>query len=296
MGSDTVCSSFVTFKDLRYYHRSWEADGGGDYIVLLHGLGSNARIWDLVAPSLAEAGFRVAAFDMRGHGSSAKTNHGYTFETLSGDLRGLIEISQIEKPILVGHSFGAVLALDYAARNRRGKWAPSGIVLVDGGMAQLDTLPGATWEGVKEVLAPSRYEGTTLAAFLSQFKDPDRKWKPDDRALDLILTNFEIRRNGTIKPLLTYTRHLKALKSLWGFKTYACYDRVNCPVLMVPVLPSSPHSTEEEIHLQFKDQALEVARASIQELHVSWLKDAIHEVPLQKPQELAELIIQFASA
>ncbi len=295
MGSETVCSSFVTHKGLRFYHRSWEAEGGGDYIVLVHGLGSNARKWDLVAPYLVEAGFRVAAFDMRGHGLSAKTNEGYNFDTLSGDLRGLIEASKIEKPILVGHSFGAMLALDYAARNRRGKWAPAGIVLVDGGMAQLDAYPGATWEGVKEVLAPPRYDGTTLAAFLSQFKKPDRKWKPDDRALDLILTNFEIRRDGTIKPLMTYTRYIKALKALWGFQTYARYERINCPVLMLPVLPPSPHSTEEEIHLELKDQALKIARASIQDLHVNWLKDAIHDVPLQKPQELAEQIIRFAS-
>jgi pimeloyl-ACP methyl ester carboxylesterase len=196
----------------------------------------------------------------------------------------------------VGHSFGAMLALEYAARNRGGKWAPSGIVLVDGGMAQLDAYPGATWEGVKDVLAPPKYDGTTLAAFLTKFKKAERKWKPDDQALDLILTNFEIRRDGTIKPILTYTRHLKALKSLWKYQTYERYERINCPVLMIPVLPPTPLSTEEEIHLEFKDQALEFARASIQELHVNWLKDAIHKVPLQKPRELAELIIQFANA
>lgn len=296
MGSETVCSSFVTYKDLRFHHRTWEAEGGGDYIVLVHGLGSNARVWDLVAPILVEAGYRVAAFDMRGHGSSAKTNDGYDFETLCDDLRGLLELRQLTKPILVGHSFGAMLALDYAAQNRRGKWAPSGIVLVDGGMAQLDAYPGATWEGVREVLSPPRFDGTTLAAFLTQFKKPERKWRPDDRALELILTNFEIRRDGTIKPLLTYARHLKALKSLWDFQTYERYERISCPVLMIPVLPPLPHSLEEEVHLKLKDQALRLARKSIHDLRVSWLKDAIHDVPLQKPSQLAEQIIQFAAA
>lgn len=296
MGSETVCSSFVHYRDLQFHHRSWEAEGGGDYIVLVHGLGSNARVWDLVAPILVEAGYRVAAFDMRGHGLSAKTNNGYDFETLSDDLRGLIEIRQLTKPILVGHSYGAMLALEYAARNRSGKWAPSGIVLVDGGMAQLDAYPGATWEGVKEVLSPPKFDGTTLAAFLAQFKKAERKWKPDDRALELILTNFEIRRDGTIKPILTYTRHLEALKSLWKYQTYERYERVKCPVLMIPVLPPTPHSLEDKVHLELKDQALELARTSIRELHISWLKDAIHDVPLQKPRELAERVIQFATA
>jgi pimeloyl-ACP methyl ester carboxylesterase len=296
MGSETVCSSFITYKELRFHHRSWETDGEGGFIVLVHGLGSNVRVWDLVAPILADAGFRVSAFDMRGHGQSAKTNDGYDFETLSDDLHGLIEISQLAKPLLVGHSFGAMLALEYAARNRKGKWAPSGVVLVDGGMAQLDAYPGATWEGAKQVLSPPKYDGTTLAAFLAQFKKPDRKWKPDDRALELILTNFEIRRDGTIKPVLTYSRHLKALEALWEFKTYERYKHVNCPVLMLPVSPQAPHSLKEKLHLEQKDQALELARTSIRDLHVHWLKDAIHDVPIQKPGELAEQIIQFASA
>jgi pimeloyl-ACP methyl ester carboxylesterase len=296
MSSVTTCSTFVTHSDLRFHRRSWESDGAGGNILLVHGLSSNAQVWDLVASILAEAGFHTTAFDMRGHGSSAKPNDGYDFNTLAADLRGLVEACQLAEPILVGHSFGAMLALDYAARYRKGKWAPAGIVLVDGGMAQLDAYPGATLEGVLEVLSPPKFDGTTLAEFLAHFKDGDRKWSPDDQALELILSNFEIRRDGTLSPHMTYPRHIEALKALWEFKTYERYERLRCPVLMLPVLPPEPHTFEEGIHLEFKDQALERARAEISDLHVNWLKDAVHDVLLQKPNELAEQIIAFASA
>ena len=48
--------------------RDW--GGNGQAVVLLHGLASNARIWDGVAPRLAGAGLRVVALDQRGHGAS----------------------------------------------------------------------------------------------------------------------------------------------------------------------------------------------------------------------------------
>ncbi len=296
MSSVTVCDSFIAHGGLRYHRRSWESGNGGRPILLIHGLSSNVRVWDLVAPILTEAGFPTIAFDMRGHGLSAKTNNGYDFDTLTADLRGLVEVCQLSKPVLVGHSFGAMLALDYAAQHRKGTWSPAGIVLVDGGMAQLDAYPGATWEGVLQVLAPSEFKGTTLAEFLAHFKNADRKWKPDHQALDLILSNFEIRRDGTIKPHLTYSRHIKALKALWEFKTYERYERLHCPVLMLPVLPPKPHRIDEQIHLELKDQALKQARAKITDLRVNWLKDAVHDVLLQKPNELAEQIIAFAGA
>ena len=41
-------------------------------ILLLHGLASAARIWDFVAPLLAEHGYVVTALDQRGHGESEK--------------------------------------------------------------------------------------------------------------------------------------------------------------------------------------------------------------------------------
>ena len=53
---------------VRLHARDWGGDGPP--VILLHGLASNCRIWDGVAPLLAAAGFRTVAVDQRGHGES----------------------------------------------------------------------------------------------------------------------------------------------------------------------------------------------------------------------------------
>ena len=61
--------------------------------MLLHGLASTHRIWDLVAPLLAQD-FSVVALDQRGHGESAKPDSGYDFGTVAADLNGLFGSSR----------------------------------------------------------------------------------------------------------------------------------------------------------------------------------------------------------
>jgi hypothetical protein len=64
---------------------------------------------------------------------------------------------------------------------------------------------------------------------------------------------------------------------------------------MLPVLPPKPLTFEEGIHLELKERALEQARAKIRDLRVTWLKDCVHDVPLQKPGEVADRILAFVS-
>ena len=60
-------------------------------VLLVHGLASNARLWDGVAARLAELGHPVAAVDQRGHGHSDKPDTGYDFATLTADLAAVID-------------------------------------------------------------------------------------------------------------------------------------------------------------------------------------------------------------
>ena len=64
--------------------------GSAAPFLLVHGLASNARLWDGMARRLAEAGRSAVAVDLRGHGRSDKPDAGYDFETIGGDLRALI--------------------------------------------------------------------------------------------------------------------------------------------------------------------------------------------------------------
>jgi pimeloyl-ACP methyl ester carboxylesterase len=105
---------FVLANGLRHHVLEW--DGGGEPVVLLHGFLDLAWSWDAVAKQLADAGYRVIAFDFRGHGESEWIGAGgyYHFSDYVLDLAELLP--QItEGPVhLVGHSMGGTVACMFA--------------------------------------------------------------------------------------------------------------------------------------------------------------------------------------
>jgi len=91
--------------------------GEGPDLVLVHGIAANLAFWfPRVAPALAR-GHRVTAYDLRGHGLSAMPAAGYTPADMADDLGGLLDHLAIERADLVGHSFGGMVCLEYAARH-----------------------------------------------------------------------------------------------------------------------------------------------------------------------------------
>ena len=58
--------------------------------------------------------FRVVAIDQRGHGETFKPETGYDFDTVVSDLHTFMDALDISSPIIVGHSWGADVALEYA--------------------------------------------------------------------------------------------------------------------------------------------------------------------------------------
>src|SRR5579884_2465458 len=84
-------------------------------LLLLHGLASASRIWDLVAPILAQDR-RVIALDQRGHGRSEKPDTGYDFATIvADDVAAAAKLGLGERYAVAGHSWGANVALELAA-------------------------------------------------------------------------------------------------------------------------------------------------------------------------------------
>jgi pimeloyl-ACP methyl ester carboxylesterase len=291
-----MTSSYLFINDLRVHYLRWNRDSVGVPVVLLHGLASNAHIWELVAPRLAGGGYGVLAPDLRGHGLTDKPDGDYDFETFHRDLVAFTNALDLERPLLVGHSWGASLALDYAARVPLGLQSPSGIILVDGGMTQLDQIPGATWESTRQRLAPPRLAGMSLDTFLERVRNVNGKWQPDEQAIQIILANFDIQEDDTITPRLSFEHHMQIVRAMWEFKTYEYYDRLRCPVALVPASPPVPRSEGEAEFLTSKERGVARIQSRHPEVKVYWQEDTIHDIPLQRPAELATLISQFAAS
>ena len=84
--------------------------------MLVHGLGARRALWKRVAPELARE-FTVFSFDLRGTGESERPAGPYSLDDFVSDLRGVIEECELERPALVGHSFGGSIVLRYAAEH-----------------------------------------------------------------------------------------------------------------------------------------------------------------------------------
>jgi 3-oxoadipate enol-lactonase len=84
--------------------------------VLVHGLGgTSAAIWGRVAGEL-ERDFTLVTYDLRGTGAGGRPPGPYSLDDFVSDLRALVGSLELERPALVGHSFGGSIALAYAAR------------------------------------------------------------------------------------------------------------------------------------------------------------------------------------
>lgn len=95
----------------------WSATSCGDAppAVLVHGLGDCAWVWQGVAPALAQHR-DVLAVDLRGHGHSPHVDPaGYEVTEMAADLSALIDALGLQRPILVGHSLGAAVAIQACA-------------------------------------------------------------------------------------------------------------------------------------------------------------------------------------
>ncbi len=99
-------------------NRGARRKGAPPPVVLLHGLNANARYWTGVASALSGGptpGRRVLAPDLRGHGATGPLAGGLGLEDTRSDLRAWLDMLQLPRVDLVGHSFGGKAALDLAA-------------------------------------------------------------------------------------------------------------------------------------------------------------------------------------
>jgi pimeloyl-ACP methyl ester carboxylesterase len=250
--------------------------------LLVHGLASNARLWDGVAAHLAAAGHTVVAVDQRGHGQSSKPDTGYDFATVVADLVALIDSLGLDRPIAVGQSWGGNVVVELGATHTA---AVRGVVAVDGGFIELGSR-FSSWDSCCEVLTPPRLIGTPATRMRQWMRDANRDWP--DEGIDGAMANFEVRADGTIAPWLTLERHLQILRALYEHRPSQRYPHVTVPTLIVPA------DTGEVTWTNDKRTAVDAAVAALPNGRAHWFSPAHHDIHAQQPAALAAVLIDFA--
>jgi pimeloyl-ACP methyl ester carboxylesterase len=253
----------------------WTWPGADPPTLLLHGIGNYGRYWDLFADAIARR-LRLIAPDARGHGESGRPAEGYAPADFAADALAVLDRLEIERAVVVGHSMGGLHSINLAARHPERALA---LVIVD---ASPDPLPQGA-ERAQRLLTgrPERFADRAAArAYLERtspgysaavyenrlafaFRDEDGGlvWRSDPAALQRIM-------NGR----MLAEERWDALAS------------IACPTLVVRGTRSNVLSED-------------VARRMVQTLADGRLMelDAGHNVPLERPRELADAAVVLAT-
>jgi pimeloyl-ACP methyl ester carboxylesterase len=136
--------------DVRGKKLSVEKQGSGDPVVLLHGLGSTANVWEPQVRALADR-FTMVRFDLEGAGRSPYTGE-LSIDGWVQDLASLLDLERIDKARLVGHSLGTLILQHFAAAHPA---RVEKLVLIGVNRAP----PEARRQAVRERVAKVRAEG-----------------------------------------------------------------------------------------------------------------------------------------
>ena len=120
-----IANSIAILNTTNYVHQ-----GEGYPVILIHGLAASLHDWDDFIPDLVANGYAAYALDLLGHGDSPKPDsRAYNVAWLFDHFVEWVESLELPKPpVLIGHSLGGYLVLDYA---RRFPARTHGLVLVN---------------------------------------------------------------------------------------------------------------------------------------------------------------------
>lgn len=104
-----------------------ESGAGSPTLILIHGLCSNLKHWDPQARKFGR-NHKVLRVDLRGHGKSDAPASGYSIAKFADDVAALAKSRRIRSAVVMGHSMGGAVALEFA---RRHKDITKALVMID---------------------------------------------------------------------------------------------------------------------------------------------------------------------
>jgi len=252
----------------------WTWPGAGSPTLLLHGIGNYGRYWDLFADGVGGR-LRLVAPDARGHGESGRPADGYAPADFAADALAVLDAIGIARAVVVGHSMGGLHAINLAARHPERVRA---LVIVD---ASPDPMPAGA-ERAQRLLTgrPARFRDRAEAraylertspgyvsavyenrlAFAFREENGELVWRSDPAALERIM------------------RGRTPAEDRWG-----ALARIDCPTLVVRGTRSNVLSEEVA-----NEMVRALSNGRLMEL------DAGHNVPLDRPRELADAVVLVA--
>jgi esterase len=254
----------------------WTWPGAGPPTLLLHGIGNYGRYWDLFADAIAGR-LRLVAPDARGHGESGRPADGYTAADFAADALAVLDAQSIERAVVVGHSMGGLHAINLTARHPERVRA---LVIVD---ASPEPLPAGA-ERARRLLTgrPARFDDHAKARAYLERTSPGY---PSAVYENRLAFAFREENGG-----LVWRSDPAALARIMSGRMptedrWDALAAIACPTLLVRGTRSNVLSEDTA-----RRMAQSLADGRFMEL------DAGHNVPLDRPRELADAAVILTAA
>ena len=267
---------------VRLHWREWApAEPAPERAVFcLHGLSSNSLYWERLAARLP--GRRIVALDQRSHGLSDRPSSGYAFADLAADAIHAIHETGLERPILLGHSWGAAVALAVAA-------------LPDTPVAALGHLDGPltsfsgfmSWDQASVLMQPPLRHYADLAEAVAE----QRGYLEDGWGDDL--TGFVeaglVADGDGFALTLTAEIRLQILKELYAFRPEGIWPQLHGLPVLIAAADKSPAAIAG-----WKRQSIEQVGRLLPDAVVRWFPSG-HDIPVHLPAQVAAAVEELST-
>jgi pimeloyl-ACP methyl ester carboxylesterase len=242
----------------------------GPCILLVHGLGGCRKTWADLVPLLAERA-RVAAFDLRGCGDSERGSVPYTLAQTADDVETVAASLGFRSYVLVGHSLGGVIAQEVLSRRRA---SVAGAVLISTS-SRLSHKATENWRRLADLVEArglSDSPATAARGFAEEFV-----------AAHPEVVAEQARLSASTDPAV-YAEQARAASS---YDYSDALASVRCPVLVLQGLSDrlTPPGGSVLLH-----------RALPEGARLEMIEGAGHNLPIEMPERVANLILEFAQA
>lgn len=264
---------------VRLHVRCWP---GGDRppLLLVHGLASNARLWDGVAARLSAAGTPSVAVDLRAHGDSDAPPDGYDTGTAAEDLATVVRRLGVAPVVAAGQSWGGNVVVRLAAAH---PGLVAALALLDGGW--LDPSAGfRTWEECAAALRPPEVDGVPVERVRRMFSEGHPDWPPE--AIEATVYNLREDGHGRLYRRMSVERHMRIVRSMWDRPPWDDLATLAVPALLMPATPAGGGDPRRS---QVDRAARTLADARVREY-----PGADHDLHAQHPAEVAADLLDLA--
>lgn len=240
-------------------------------IVLLHGLGQQRRFWDPVSAELQD--HTIIRVDQRCHGESdTPIGSDVHIARCAMDVIEIIDRIDVKNPLIVGHSWGASIALSASVQ------AELDALLIDGAITPLSSL--GNWTDIRPRFEPpsGSFTLTDVENWLRSSGIPDFI-----SAAKAVSHGYRTLPDGRLTTKIGLERHMAVLDELAAYNPIEDFSKF-------PPLPCSVRALIAGELTESREKSVLDIKSVYPDLRVDVWHEAIHDVPLQFPQRIAHLI------